>query len=76
MTAQAILGFTIRQETLSEPSTLLRAKSSDGADHRGAASKPCVRSLPALARWPDGQGCPFRGSHELGPDGGNSRIPS
>jgi hypothetical protein len=69
MMARAILGFTIRQETLSEPSTLLRAKSSDGADHRGATSKSPWHSLPASARLAVGRECPFRESHELGPDG-------
>jgi hypothetical protein len=37
-------------------STLLRAKCSDGADHRGAASKSPLRSLPALARLAVGRG--------------------
>jgi hypothetical protein len=69
------LGLHHATRTLSEPSTLRGAKSSDGADHRGAASKPGVRSPPALARWPDGQGCPFRDSHELDPVDSSSRNP-
>ena len=54
-------------------SMLLRATSSDGADHQGVASKSRWRSLPALARWRDGQGCLFRENREPGPDGGSSR---
>ena len=48
---------------------LPRATNSDGADHRGAPSKSRLRSLPALARLAVGRGYPFRGSHELGPNG-------
>jgi hypothetical protein len=67
MAARAILCIAILNETLSGPSMLLRATSSDGAGHRGAASKSRLRQLPASARLAAGQGCPFGESHELGP---------
>lgn len=59
--------MAIRRETLSGPSMLLRATSSDGAGHRGAESKPRLLQLPASARLAAGQVCPFGESHELGP---------
>ena len=43
------VGIAVGEEIHSGTSTLLRATSSDGADHRGVASKSRLRSRPASA---------------------------